>query len=436
MTRYLLNPFDEAERLIQDRGEWIVATVAPRLSWPKRKQIITYGNINFILFPQSEGESAGIGLRTDLYGLDANEARKRIMQLCSALSWAEGKGIEIIAWGGGSFPCPVNVRRGQTVIDYLQADHLPHVDTNEGKAALALYREGVSLDNPFYGFLSLYKAISVVLPDGKQRASWIESTLEHLDNHRAKERRNELVAEGMEVGQYIWDRGRNAIAHAERDPYINPDEVEDHFRLHKDVPLLKNLAELAIEQKAGIRRTHTIWRDHLYELEGFRQVISADVIRMLECSEIVPEGTEIDIPDTYSVLARRGAEIHAFQNIYPEIVGQIKGGMMVDFVSNDKNLRIRAVLNFADERLQFDPIRDIAFTPNRNDTQQVRNEIEILQFQRCILSNGRLEVWDPETETMLGRSDTCIPVNCFINDDFYTTELTKLRELLGDTVPL
>lgn len=54
-------------------------------------------------------------------------------------------------------------------MDFLQVDHLPIVETDEDRAALALYREGISLNNPFYAFLSLYKTISVVFPNGKRR---------------------------------------------------------------------------------------------------------------------------------------------------------------------------------------------------------------------------------------------------------------------------
>lgn len=432
MAKYLLNPFDQAERIVEARGNWVVATVEPRISWPTKKQVIGYEGMDFVLFPQTEQESPGVAIRADAHGLDPQDARKRIMRFCSALAWAEGAGLEIVTWGGGNLPRPIHVSRGRSVVDFLQADHLPKVDTDEDRAALALYREGISLANPFYSFLSLYKTISVVFPKGKQRAKWIDDTLGNLDDSRAKTRRDELVATGVDVGQYIWDEGRNAIAHAEKKPYVNPDDVDDHFRLYQDIPLLKNLAELAIEQRTGIRRSHTIWREHLYEVQGFREIIPDDILKMLENSEPVPEGTAIEMPDRYTVLARRGADVHAFEEMKPEIVGQVEGGMVLEFVLNDEAVRIRAVLNFSEERLIFDAVHGIGFVPDRDDKQHVRYEIDVLEFQRCILSNGHLEVWDPESETMLGRSEACIPVNCFVNNEFYESELEKLNVLLGE----
>ena len=113
------------------------------------------------------------------------------------------------------------------------------------------------------------------------------------------------------------------------------------------------------------------------------------------------------------------------------IVGQVSGGLVFDFISDDEVVRIRTILNFAEERLQFDPVGGIALVQNRESEKHIRYEILMLEFQRCILGNGHLEVWDAETELMLGRSETCIPVNCFVNNDFYTEELEKLSKILN-----
>ena len=86
-------------------------------------------------------------------------------------------------------------------------------------------------------------------------------------------------------------RGRNAIAHAEREPYVNPDKVDDHFRLYSDIPLMRNLAELAIEKVGGVRRRFTIVGEHLYELEGFREIIPDHILAMLQEGQPVPEDT-------------------------------------------------------------------------------------------------------------------------------------------------
>ena len=240
MARLLLDPLGDAERAASVAGRWIVATVVPRVAWPTKKQIVNYDGVEFILFPEGDNESAGIGVQIDKHSLDAKEARKRIMEFSSALAWAERKGIEIVDWSGGNLPRVMHVMRGRVIVDFLQTDHLPKPREPEQRAALALYREGISLNNPFYAFLSLYKAISRIIPDGKERAKWIGQALDDIDDHQAKKRLDALTKDGRGVGEYIRQAGRNAIAHAEKDPYVNPDELDDHYRLYSDVPLIRS----------------------------------------------------------------------------------------------------------------------------------------------------------------------------------------------------
>lgn len=338
----------------------------------------------------------------------------------------------MVAWGGGNLPRPIGVRMGRVVTDFLDVDEIQVAKTDTDAAAVALYREGLSLDNPFYGFLSLYKAISVVIPNGKQRGAWIAEALDRLDDNRAKERRDALRASGADVGLYLQNECRNAIAHAGQQPFVNPDEVDDHFRLTSDLPLLRNLAELAIEERTQMVRPNTLRRKHLYELAGFKEFLPTEIVNALAKSELLPEGTTVEMPDLYTIVARRGAERYSFANMYPMVVGQVTGGMMLDFVTSDGALTLRTELSFADERLGFDPVRGIGFTPNRNDPAFVRYEINVLRFSRCILSNGHLEIWNQEAEALLGRSEACIPVNCFVNNDFYEAELGKLEALLDE----
>lgn len=429
--KFLLNPFEEAERQVQERGDWVVATVDPRMSWPTKQQIVVFDDKDFVLLPQpaDADQTAAVAIRADRYGLDVEAARREIMRFCSALAWSEGSGLSVVAWCGGNLPRPLGVRRGRVVTNFLDTEHLPIAGTDEERAAIALYREGVSLDNPFYSFLSLYKVISILLPKGKRRGVWIGDALSRLDDNRAKERCDAIRNSGADVGLYLFEECRNAIAHAERDPFVNPDEVDDHFRLSQDIPLVRNLAELAIEENSTLQRSHTLWREHLYELAGFRELFPDKIIDMLVQSEPIPQGTTVDLPDKYIIIARHGAESFSFHDMSPQIVNQIEGGLVFDLVTEDEAVRIRTVLSFADERLKFDPLGGIGFTPNRDDLKYVQYEIDSLLFSRCILGNGHLEIWDQEREVMLGRSETCIPVNCFINTEYYESELSTLEQL-------
>lgn len=75
MSRYLINPFDKADRQIKVNGRWIVATIAPRNSWPKRRQLISYDEIDSVLPPQTNDQSPAVAVRADAHGIDASSSR-------------------------------------------------------------------------------------------------------------------------------------------------------------------------------------------------------------------------------------------------------------------------------------------------------------------------------------------------------------------------
>ena len=126
MAEYLKNPHEEAKRLVTEAGQWIVATVEPRVDWPRTLQTVTFADMEFVLFPNDGDNRPGIALRMDSYGLERNEAKRWIMRLCSALSWSERNGIEIVTWGGGGIPRPIGIAKVAYVTDYLGTEYLPN----------------------------------------------------------------------------------------------------------------------------------------------------------------------------------------------------------------------------------------------------------------------------------------------------------------------
>lgn len=174
--RILVNPFDEAEQFVLKNGVWVSGIVETGVFWPKRRQTVHYSGKKFVLLPVEQNVGSptpslpAIAIRADSYGLSHKEARKEIMRFASALSWREGSKVEIIMWSGGNIPRSMGIMRNNQITDYLDEDHLPMPREGSEKTALAFYREGVSLDNPFYSFLSFYKAFSVAIENQKQRS--------------------------------------------------------------------------------------------------------------------------------------------------------------------------------------------------------------------------------------------------------------------------
>lgn len=183
------NPFDEAEQLQKSVGTWITAGIETRMFWPKHLQTLSYDGRLFLLQPvlgDEHGESLpAIAIRTDTYGLSDIQAKAAIMRLASALSWREGQKLEVVMWGGGNRPYRMGIARSHGITEVLSDENRCSSENDEALKALAYYREGLSLDNPFHAFLGFHKAFSRSLPDGKTRGPWIGATLPTLDDRVA-----------------------------------------------------------------------------------------------------------------------------------------------------------------------------------------------------------------------------------------------------------
>lgn len=434
--RILINPFEEAERLSQERGEWVVAVIETRLFWPKSKQTIFFNEMCFILMPFEQSDQQrlptlpAIALRADFYKLSISDARKEILQLASALSWREGDKIEVVSWAGGNIPRSMGIMRNSAVSEFLHGNYLPLLNDENARAALAFYREGVSLDNPFYSFLSFYKAFSVAIKV-RERKAWMNENEASLDSYKIHDRLNELRADGHNIGTYLFEECRNAVAHADREPFVNPDNTDDYFRLKKDIPIIQNYAELAIEKIFGIKRLSTTYREHSYELDGFRKLLPLKLIESFKQEKPILEPVEINIPDNILAVARHNQETYPIDFLRFYDGGVSKDGLLISLSSSYAVTSLDLFLDFKNERLIFDPIKDLHEVKNSNDKNFVRENLAILKFVKCILSNGHIELWDTDTNQLLCQSDSYIPLNCSVNFDYFEKELARLESLLN-----
>jgi hypothetical protein len=437
----LLNPFDEANRLANENGDWMVAVIETQVSWPKERQVVSYENKNFVLLPLGESlpplhtrQLPAIALRADTYSLSHMQARREIMRFATALSWREKHKIEIVTWTGGNIPRSIGIIRNNSVTDYMSSEFLPTLTDERSATALAFYREGVSLDNTFYAFLSFYKAFSIAVPVARTRGQWLKNKMGNIDDPNAKKRIEELESKGFDVSEYQYEQGRNAIAHADRKPFVNPDSTDDHFRLSLDLCLMRNFTELAIEDKLGIMRIDTICREHLYELEGFRSLISKEVIDCFKHGEGTSAKLVIDIPECFTLLAQKRHEQFPLDQMKIARAFCFEYGIVIDFKSPQSAISLRAILNFANERLIFDPLQHLEICSSRGNLDAVREELSALAFYRCILSNGHLEIWDTIKNIRLGCSKGYIPVNCRVNDNYFDEQIRSLEALLKPSV--
>jgi hypothetical protein len=86
------------------------------------------------------------------------------------------------------------------------------------------------------------------------------------------------------------------------------------------------------------------------------------------------------------------------------------GKLVLRCRSEERILEMVLCLNFASERLEFDPERGAGI---RDDGSVGASEkaLGLLGFIRGLYSNGELEVWESDRQMLLGRCGAYIPVN-------------------------
>jgi len=118
------------------------------------------------------------------------------------------------------------------------------------KIALGLYREGLDdSTNPFWACLSLYKIFELHFgKNTKAIQKWINANVGKVRNSGARERLKELRQRGKRsIGKHIYKSVRCAIAHAYKNPMIDPDNTKDYDELRRDCWLLQDLARILID---------------------------------------------------------------------------------------------------------------------------------------------------------------------------------------------
>ena len=186
---------------------------------------------------------------------------------------------------------------GNAICDEFDLSDLPAVEDGAGKLALALMREGRGLNHPGYSFLSFFRALETVIPNGPARGAWVTANIDRLEGHRAKDALDKLRADVQsDIGKHVRESGRHAIAHARANPIINPDDPRDARRLELERPIIEALAVLAIEDHLGIRTSHRAWREHLYDLRGWKRILPLPVIQASLLPEPPDVQANIDLP--------------------------------------------------------------------------------------------------------------------------------------------
>ena len=242
---------------------WLNCGVTTQATWPKEQQEVKYGDNIFVLMPLTQDNSASVHIQ--LKGFDSVEGMTLINRFLSALGWKDNQpAINHYGWSGN--PIPVAVQKYKIPFGYSPSEYFPNeiteITDKKAKLALALFREGRSLNSVPFQFLSFFKILNIFWRDKyvdeeHELKVGLKNSLPYLTDRDSVKRIHEIKEEYGDPANYLYKSGRCAVAHAFADPIVDPDDLSDLHRLSKDLKLMEKLTAYLIEKKFDIKQS--IW---------------------------------------------------------------------------------------------------------------------------------------------------------------------------------
>ena len=408
--------FDAAPEL-QTNGQWICLNIQPNVTWPVRAQSFKFDGHRLWIIPLTLEDHPGIALNRNP-GMSQEDAESILLRFLSVLSWRESEGIAVTYRTGGNLPrmMGLNKQRGFAIRDEFDFTEVLCPLEESARVALALVREARSLNHHGYAFLSYWRVLELAYPDTNARVAWMTATLPTLTGRGVAEALSEIAAQGIaDVGKHLFTSGRCAIAHATGQPVINPDDPRDALRLYRELPLVREMAIRAIEDRFGIDTPSKEWSKHLFELRGWKAALGTQVVSSILAGEDVQSGQLIELPIIH-VRLRGNPPYRPLENMIPKYIEQQGQELQVVYSTADDLCEIRFRLALREERLKFDFFNGIFGQDDGSVTAAVYKR-EIQRFFRDYLLNGELQMWDADSGALLSRLGAYIPLNNMVDLD-------------------
>lgn len=430
----MTNPFKTLEEIREENpallqaGSWKLINIDPRMAWPTSAQSFEFEGFPIWLIPITENAYPGLAMRDGPQ--DRNEAYAVLYRALSVISWMQGAGATVVGAGGGSPLFPIyGIERPPREYqrDPFDLTEMPNVEDPNAKLALALMREGRGLRHPAYSFLSFFRIVERAVPNGRRRGEWIEDQIGRLDEHRANQALSEL-RERIEgpIGTHLYDSGRCAVAHAGGEVVANPDDPEDYLRLSRELPIMEELAVKAIETVFGIQTRRTIFREHLYELRGWKRIFGEELVKDIRDGGAIPEGATLDLP-MINVRFRLSEPFDCLEGMLPTGWSVHEGKAEVSYKSADGFAAINLLLDFANERQVIAHETGVQLNDD-GSADAARVGKQLAQFLHALYCNGALQIWDAMKGELIAKSDAYLPVNMMFNPEGAKAELDRWDE--------
>ena len=197
--------------------------------------------------------------------------------------------------------------------------------------------------------------------------------------------------------------------------------------MSSELPIMRALAEKAIEEKLGVETSHTVWRKHLYELAGFKKILGADTVDHLVRGAPITDQRMVNMPNI-SVRIRKREPYAPLSNLVIKSIGQVGNVFHARYGLETGDVVFRFQLDFAAERLNFSVFDDIAVSDTGTAEFALRIA-EVRRFEDEFFGNGKLQIFDAETDELIARKDAFIPMNMYLDKDAADAEVARWKAL-------
>ncbi|HYG86162.1 MAG TPA: methylamine utilization protein MauJ [Azospirillum sp.] len=220
-----------------------------------------FGPFEIVALPPTDASHASLHLDLRKAKIDEAEAMSVLSQILSIATWVEDCPAMLIdGWSGNPGPTPVP--RGKREPALLASPMLTswvfargQLEEPVARQALAIYREAVNLLHTHslpYAVLGFFKILELRF-SGKEREKWLVETIApmldvgEVEMVRHPDYREEYGTDAQAVGAFLYEQGRNAIAHARPGRSHDPDDITATRFLSLSVSLFQELARKFIE---------------------------------------------------------------------------------------------------------------------------------------------------------------------------------------------
>lgn len=217
------------------------------------------------------------------------------------------------------------------------------------------------------------------------------------------------------------------MAHANRDPIVDPDNPADARRLGSELPIVRALAIKAIEEVFGIDTRGTNFQKHLYELDGFKKILGLDIVEHMLEGTALAEQPMLQIPDI-SVRIRRKATYAPLEGLRCKRIGYSGKLVQMHFESLQGDAELSFLLDFGGERIVFDLFSDVGVR-DTGTAESAERVHEVKRFEQDYFGNGQLHIVNTDTGELIGRKDAYLPINMYLDDKGAKAELAHWKAL-------